>query len=158
MTAIDDRLATVTELRPACRPRPAPAPDDLHARKLAASNRLLKTGMSTELTAQDALGEFTGRLMNTVPKGGSLSEQGLVELLERTAEVLAVPKVPTLADANVAALVDVFMDAEDLLSRIVAAVGDLKQVQGTSREEGAEAVLHSLVEDLAAEYDVLVIA
>jgi hypothetical protein len=61
--------------------------------------------------------------------------------------------VAGLADtAAIARLIDVCMDADDLLNNIVTAVGDVKTHEGTSRAEEAVNRLYSLVEDLASGY------
>jgi hypothetical protein len=64
------------------------------------------------------------------------------------------PAVPSVVD--VAALVDRFAVAEDLLNEIVTAIGNAKEAEGTSRSVDAEQRLFSLVEDLALGYGVVV--
>lgn len=160
MTAIDDRLATVTPLR---RKPPAVEPVDDRARLLAESNRVLDTHLSTEMSARDALGELVGALIGAA--GNGLNERALVRVVGCAADRLGCPPVDApravreafalaRVELDVAALVAAFMDAEDLLSKIVTAVGDVKTFEGTSRSESLEAGLHSLVEDLAAEYSI----
>lgn len=69
--------------------------------------------------------------------------------------VAELPVEPVAAAVDVAALVDRFAVAEDLLSEIVTALGNAKEAEGTSRSADAEERLFSLVEDLALGYGVV---
>lgn len=89
MTALDARLAPGIRTHRA--PRVAAPATDLHSRMIANSNRVLATAGTTEATAQDALANLVGALINTVPAGGVLSEFDLAALLERTANRLGCP-------------------------------------------------------------------
>jgi hypothetical protein len=165
MTVVEDRLASVTELRPARRRKTVAAPpSDDRTRLIAESNRLLDL-QATEMSARDALGELVGVLLGA--SGKSLPEPAVLAAVRRTGDKLACPPVDALPSvrkslesrcrkAAVATLVDTLMDAEQLLSDIVTAIGDAKTTAGTSRFEAVEAHLHSLVEDLVAEHDVAV--
>jgi hypothetical protein len=167
VTATVDHIAPVVPLRRTPRtraPRAAsPLPDD-RTRLIAESNRLLDL-QATELSARDALGELVGVLLGAA--GKSLPEPAVLAAVRRTADKLACPPAdapPSVRkalesrcrEAAVTTLVDTLMDAEQLLSDIVTAIGDAKTTAGTSRFEAVEAHLHSLVEDLVAEHDIAV--
>jgi hypothetical protein len=108
MTVLEDRITAVAAPRSAPRrARPAPS-SDLHARLLAAANRLLDAPSSTvETTFEDTLGQLVGGLINMVPSGGkSPSKHDVVELVERIANRLGCPPEPAPVWATDALVVE----------------------------------------------------
>ncbi len=153
MTALDHRpVAPTAPPRPARRPRRrSSAAPSVRTQLAAEANRLLDTALTTELTAQDALTDLVGGLLNLASEPKPASKHDLLDLLRRKADSLGCPAGTLLADravADIDALMAVFIDAEDLMSRIAAAAGDAKTAEGTSGADAADARLHSLVEEL----------
>jgi hypothetical protein len=108
MTITEDRIAPVVPLHGARRRARVAPGSDLHARLLAAANRLLDAPASTvETTFEDTLGQLVGGLINMVPSGGkSPSKRDVVELVERIANRLSCPPEPAPVWATDALVVE----------------------------------------------------
>lgn len=94
MTVLDTRI-TVARLHRPPRTRTVPAPADPHTRLLAGLNRLLKTESTTQMDGFDAFAGLCGALANLAPRGMAFSELDLAKVVERTADGLGCPPVPS---------------------------------------------------------------